>query len=132
MMRLQPPSRRQVDRVAALAGEDFSGTPELRDLWVELERLPVASSSLRTLIRANERLRGARPELSLTANQLAHVRQPVQMIWGDHDPFGTVELGRRAARFIPHSEFHVVAGGHAPWLDDPGHVAALASRFLRT
>lgn len=130
LMRLQPPSAKQVDRMAALANEDFSPIPELRDLWLELERLPDSASSLRGMINANERLRGARPEVQLTAEQLTQLQAPVEIIWGANDPFGPPELGRRAAELIPHAEFHLVPGGHAPWLKEPARVASLVSPFL--
>lgn len=131
LMRLQPPSPRQVDRMAALAGEDFSDHPELRDLWVELERLPGSGRALRELIHANEDLHGARPEIALTEDQLARLQLPVQLVWGSADPFGPPILGRRAAAILPRGEIHVVPGGHAPWLRQPARIAGLIAPFLR-
>jgi pimeloyl-ACP methyl ester carboxylesterase len=131
LMKLQPPSAKQVDNLASVAGESFLQLPELRDLWVELERLPNYGASLRSLIRANERLRGARPEVELTAEQLFQLGCPVRFVWGENDPFGGPELGRRAADIVPRADFHIVPGGHAPWLTEADGIAALASAFLR-
>lgn len=132
LMRLRPPSTKQVEQLAAIANEDLSALPELRDLWVALERLPHSGSSLRQLIHANESLRrGARPELALTEEQLAKVTQPVRVIWGEDDPFNTLERGRRAAEAIPNGELHLVPGGHAPWLRFAEQVADLTGPFLR-
>ncbi|MPZ92628.1 MAG: alpha/beta fold hydrolase [Actinobacteria bacterium] len=131
LMRLQPPSPKQIDRMAALAGEDFTAVPELRELWVALERLPTYGPALCQLINANERLRGARPELALTAEQLAQILQPVQFIWGEGDLFGSPALGERAAEIVPNAELHIVPGGHAPWLNHAEQIGSLAAPFLR-
>jgi hypothetical protein len=42
LMRLMPPSARQVEQLASMAGEDFSTLPEMRDLLVEMQKLPGA------------------------------------------------------------------------------------------
>jgi pimeloyl-ACP methyl ester carboxylesterase len=131
LRRLDPPSLGQVDRFVAMAGEDFSLLPELRDLFLAHEQLPDAGPALFELIHAVVRLRGPRPQVELTAAQLRRVTQPVQLIWGDHDPFGPPSVGERAAQIMPNAEFHVVPGGHAPWVNQSARVASLAGPFLR-
>jgi pimeloyl-ACP methyl ester carboxylesterase len=79
-----------------MAGEDFAADPEIRDLWVELERLPSSARSLRDVAHAMLRVRGPRHEVELTADQLSALRVPVQLIWGERDPSGR-RVGRRAA-----------------------------------
>lgn len=131
LMRLQPPSARQVDRVAAMAGEDFSELPELREALLACEKLPSYGPASIRLLHALVRPRGARPEVALTAEQLAQLRQPVQMIWGEHDPFGSPAVGKRACEVIPEAELHVVPGGHGPWFRYAEQVGDLAVPFLR-
>lgn len=128
--RLQPPSPKQVERLGRMAGEPLDELPELRDLLLAAERLPAFSSQLFDIHRALVRVRGARPEVALTAERLAGVTQPVQLIWGDHDPFGSPAVGRRAAQIIGDAECHVVDGGHGPWFTGSGAIAPLLTRFL--
>ena len=133
LMRLSPPSPRQVDRIAAMAGENLSDLPELRDLLVVNQKLPGVQAAMIELLHSLVRLRGPRPEIELTPAQLAQIRQPVQLIWGERDPFGAPDVGRRAARIIPAAAFHAIPkAGHAPWIAHAHAVADLAVPFIRT
>jgi pimeloyl-ACP methyl ester carboxylesterase len=132
LMRLMPPSPKQVMKLAAMAGEDLSAFPEMRDLLVSMQELAGVQPALRELLAAVVRLRGARPQVALTAEQLAQITQPVQLIWGERDPFGAVAIGEQAAATIPRAEFHVVSeAGHIPWLAHASDVGKLATPFLR-
>jgi pimeloyl-ACP methyl ester carboxylesterase len=53
------------------------------------------------------------------------------MIWGDEDPYGSPEIGRRAAALIPGAQLEVLPGRHAPFLDDPERCGALIGQLLR-
>ena len=128
--RLDPPSERQVERLGKMAGEDLGGKPELRDLILEYERLPGSSQSLLEMHRSLVRVRGAQPEIRVTAAQLTRLGQPVQFIWGEDDPFGPPEVGQQAVEIMTDAELHVVPGGHAPWFGDPRGVGTLVDRFL--
>ena len=129
--RLDPPSSRQVDRFIRMAGEAFADQDEMRRLFLAVERLPTYGRSLRDLVHAAVRLRGARSDIVLSEPQLAGVNQPVQLIWGERDPFGRPAVGRRATRLLPDAELHVVPGGHAASIvDDPSRVASLVAPFL--
>ncbi len=130
LRRLDPPSLEQVDRFIAMAGEDFSHLPELRELFLAHGQLSAVGPAHSQLIHAAVRLRGPRPQVELTEAQLTRITQPVQLIWGDRDPFGPPAVGARAAQIIPNAEFHVVSGGHAPWVDQPAQVASLVVPFL--
>jgi pimeloyl-ACP methyl ester carboxylesterase len=53
-------------------------------------------------------------------------------LWGEDDPFGNVELGRRSAAAQPDAVLRSFpASGHLPWLDDPEVHADLVRAFLR-
>lgn len=71
-----------------------------------------------------------RPEIALTGRQLAEVDHPVQMIWGENDPFGSPAVARRAVGFLRDGELHIVPGGHAPWFRQAERVGDLAMQFL--
>lgn len=130
LLRLERPSPAAVDRFTSMAGEDLTNLPEMRQVLLEHMRLPNPGPALLEMHHAALTPRGARPEVALTAAQLSGLTQPVQHIWGESDPFGSVEAGTRAAELIPDAEFHVVPGGHGPWLDDPTTVADLLTPFL--
>lgn len=128
--RLQPPSPKQVDQVARMAGEDFSEHVELRDLLVAAERLPTWSASLVPLVRTVVTVRGGRPGATITTEELRRLQIHVQVVWGDHDPFGGPEIGQRAVDLIPDAELHVVPGGHGPWFLGAERIAALLRPVL--
>lgn len=128
--RLRPPSPQQVESMAAAAGEDVGRHPELRDLMLALECRPGFSEDLVMLLHSCLTWRGARPEVGLTAGMLRALPVATQFVWGDRDTFGSPSVGRRAAALVPQSEFHLVPGGHAPWLDDPEAVARPIRDFL--
>ena len=77
------------------------------------------------------RLGRPRPENFLSDAELQHIAAPVLMIWGDEDPYGGPEIGRRAAALIPDAHLEVIPGRHAPFLDDPQRCGALIDQLLR-
>jgi 2-hydroxy-6-oxonona-2,4-dienedioate hydrolase len=82
------------------------------------------------MIEACVSLRGVRPDLRLGPKLLSRIRPPTLLVWGDDDPFGSVDVGRRASELMPRARLEVVSGGHLPWLDQPGRCASLATEFL--
>ena len=72
-----------------------------------------------------------RPENLLSEVQLRQLSAPVLMIWGDEDPYGGPEIGRRACALLPDARLEVIPGRHAPFLDDPERCGALIDEFLR-
>lgn len=130
MLRVLPTSSRQAERDLAMTHEDASDLPELPELMASMRRLPGYSSMIRAQIGAVATLRGARREVALTADELAKVTQPVQLIWGRDDPFGSTEVAHRVDEALPQSELHLVSGGHMPWLDDAAVVAGHIRSFL--
>ncbi len=60
------------------------------------------------------------PEYILTDNQIQKITVPTLWLWGEDDPFGGVELGKRIHAEMIKSEFIPFANsGHLPWLDEP-------------
>ncbi len=88
-------------------------------------------ASLSLMERAN-RLRGAKPGVKIEASQLNQIGQPTLLLWGENDPFGSVETGRMISKEIPHAELHVIAsGGHLPWLDGPQECGRAINEFFQ-
>jgi len=71
------------------------------------------------------------PENLLSEDELRQLSVPVLMIWGDKDPYGDPEIGRRACALIPDGRVEVIPGRHAPFLDDPERCGALIDDLLR-
>lgn len=62
---------------------------------------------------------------------LARIAAPTLWLWGESDPFGRVEQGRRWAASMPAGTFESFAdAGHLPWLDQPAIHAARIAAFL--
>jgi pimeloyl-ACP methyl ester carboxylesterase len=73
----------------------------------------------------------ARPENFLTDAELRAIAAPVLLIWGEDDPYGGPEMGRRAAALIPDAQLAVIPGRHAPFLDDPERCGTLIAALLQ-
>ena len=95
----------------------------MRDVLLACECLPAYGDSMLSLMNAVMRHGNARPEIALTGDRLGRLGHPVQMIWGDRDPFGPLPVARRAAAILPDAELHVVPGGHARRSAAPGRSA---------
>jgi pimeloyl-ACP methyl ester carboxylesterase len=129
MMKLQPPSHKQVEQLSRMVHE-HPLVPELADLLVATERLPHFEPAFLGTLRTMIRIRGARPEMALSAAVLSGVRQPAQLVWGNHDPMGSTEVALRLAEALPDAELHIVEGGHAPWLTQADQIGSLATAFI--
>ena len=76
------------------------------------------------------RLGRPRPSNFLSDAELQAISAPVLMIWGDEDPYGEPEIGRRATELIPDARLEVIPGRHAPFLDDAARCGALVNDLL--
>jgi pimeloyl-ACP methyl ester carboxylesterase len=130
LTRLDPPSPKQVERLSTMVNE-HPLVPELADLLLATEQMPGFRETFLSTLNALLRLRGTRPQLRLTADQLARIGQPTLVFWGKEDTFGPPAVGERMVDALPSAELHVVDAGHAPWLTQAEHIGALATPFLR-
>jgi pimeloyl-ACP methyl ester carboxylesterase len=129
MMKLQPPSHKQVEQLSRMVHQ-YPLVTELADLLVATERLPHYERAFLDTLRIMIRIRGARPDVALSAAELSSVRQPVQLVWGNDDPMGSTEIAHRVAEALPDAELHIVEGGHAPWLTQADQIGSLATPFF--
>lgn len=131
LMALTPPSEKQMLRFGEMAGVDLSGHPELVELLVAAQELPGYRRSIRELLRAVVRLRGARPRVRLTSADLARVRAPTKLVWGSEDPFGGLEVGRAVEACLPDAGLQAVEdAGHLPWVNHAAEVGRVVRAFL--
>lgn len=103
---------------------------EFAEAWYRMQNLPHAKLAWVSLLQSVVRLRGARPAVVLTPDDLAAVEVPVLLIWGRGDTFGSPEQGRRCLKYFQDVSFHEVDGGHLPWLDEPETCGDLLWKFV--
>lgn len=130
LMRIQPPSARQVERLSKMVRQ-HPLQPEIADLILATERLPEFEYVFRSTLRALLRLRGPRLEYALTEAELSRIVQPSLLVFADRDPMGSEKAGRHMAAALPDAEFHLAVGGHSPWLTDTERIARWIDLFLR-
>lgn len=113
------------------SAEAIEGLPEaFAEGWYRMQNLPHAKVAWVSLLQTVVRVRGARPSVALSADDLRNLSVPVLFIWGSDDPFGAVERGRKGATWLRDVEFHVVGTGHLPWLDEPERCGELILEFV--
>ncbi len=129
MMRLQPPSERQVEQLAKMVHE-HPLPPEIAQLILATERLDHFPETFLATLNQLIRLRGNRPDHALTAEQLAAIDLPTLLVFAKDDPMGGPSVGERVAAATHNAELHIVDGGHAPWLHHAAQIAPLLESFL--
>jgi pimeloyl-ACP methyl ester carboxylesterase len=72
-----------------------------------------------SLMHAIDRFRRPRPETVMGDSELARIQVPTMFYWGRDDPFLSPQQARPSLARIPGARLHEVAGGHAPWFEDP-------------
>ena len=71
------------------------------------------------------------PRVIFDPDLLARVDVPTCIIYGEDDPFGSIDTARALTAALPRAELHVLAGaGHAPWLEETDRAVALVEGFL--
>lgn len=129
LLRVQRPSERQVEQLSKMVHE-HPLPPEIARLILETERLEHFEPAFRSILHRLLRLRGSRPEMALTAEQLMTVRATTLLVFGRDDPMGGPSVGERMVEAMPDAELHVVDGGHAPWVHHADQIAPAIVRFF--
>ncbi len=93
-------------------------------------RQPGYRTAMLTHMQLAMRFGRPRPENFLSDTELRHLTARVLMIWGDEDPYGGPEIGRRACELLPEARLEVIPGRHAPFLDDPERCGALIDELV--
>jgi 2-hydroxy-6-oxonona-2,4-dienedioate hydrolase len=126
---LQRPSPRQVEQLAKMVNE-HPLPPEIAALILATEQLEHFDDTFLALLNRLLRLRGNRPALALTEDELASIQAPTLLVFGANDPMGAAPVGERVAHAMTDAELHIVDGGHAPWLHHAEQIVPLISAFL--
>ena len=126
---LEPPSKPQVLKLFGRLG-DRRATEHPQELIEAFEHAEplFADAWVSLLKRCTGPVR--RRDISIAADELSQVEQPVKFVWGDHDPFGSPDVGRRAAAAVRDASIDFVTAGHVPWPELPEQVGAIVRAFL--
>jgi pimeloyl-ACP methyl ester carboxylesterase len=87
---------------------------------------PVNLSELRAAISpfGFRRARRVRPD------ELRKLQTPTLLVWGDHEPVGSVKVAEATRDLMPNARLEILPGGHAPWLGNLERTADLVSGFV--
>lgn len=119
-LRTQGSSQEDIDRMPSVTAEAA----------YHAFRLPTYLDTWKTLIAAVATLSGASPRYRLGAHELRQVGCPVQLIWGENDPFGGLDVARRMEEVLPDARLHELPVGHLPFLDRPEETGRVIRAFL--
>ena len=113
-----------------LMGQDPLTTPtELIQAFQAARNMPDFEPAWLSLLEAC--LSVGEPRVRFTATDLAHVKSPTLLIWGNRDPFGGLDVARKVAAALPGSKLvELPEQGHLPWIGDPDRCAAEVDSFL--
>ena len=133
LRRVVKPNAKMVVRMMSSMGESETIVrhPDLVDAIVAAGRDPVASATDLAEFRAILTPLGFRDSQRVHPDELRHLTVPTLLIWGDHDPVGTVDAAQAVASLMPDAQLEVVAAGHAVWFGDPKRISARLCAFVR-
>ena len=133
LSRLVKPSAKMVVRMMSSMGESETIVrhPDLIDAIVAAGRDPIAAATDLAELRAILTPLGFRRSLRVQPGELKNLTVPTLLVWGDHDPVGTVSVAQAVTSLIPDARLDVVAAGHAVWLGDPKRITGLLCAFVR-
>lgn len=126
LVAVQRPSPRGARMQLRMSGETLGDGPAdvaLIDVLVAIQQLPHHDATWYELLHAVIGPRGARPGMSITADDLQRLDVPTLFVWGHKDTFGPPDVGQRAVELAPDAELVVIPDGHVPWVTDAATVA---------
>jgi pimeloyl-ACP methyl ester carboxylesterase len=134
MGRMLKPSPKSVVQMMSLFGEGESVLeyPEQIDAQVVAGSDPVVAQANLGEMRAIGSVSGnLRREFRLQREELARLRVPTLIVWGEHDPIGDPAVARALADAIPGARLELLPTAHMPWFAEPDRTAELVASFVR-
>jgi pimeloyl-ACP methyl ester carboxylesterase len=121
--------RANADTLGAGALEDVPD--ELIDAAMLIGRRSDYAPSVASYFRALIKRGSVRPGVAVAAGELATVRQPTLLVWGDEDVFMRPLAAADSIGAIRDGHLVRLAGaGHAPWLQEPQRVGDAVASHL--
>ena len=105
---------------------------EYFDLGLAASLMPGYRVHFLSLIERALTILGPRREYVFGDDLIGRVEQPVLLLWGRSDPFGSLDAARKMAGRLPSGRLEIVGTGHLPWLDDAAACGSLVGEFLRS
>jgi pimeloyl-ACP methyl ester carboxylesterase len=93
------------------------------------------TDSLRNDMAAMGMLRGRlgsyAPEHLVGPSERSRISAPTLLVWGENETFADRNVADALVTSIPNAEMRLVkGGGHLPWIDAPGEVAAMIEELV--
>ena len=125
-----PPSRDAFRALGHSAGMD-SGRFEM-DMLTWRDALLKYTDTLRQENGLNRNIMKRGKAYEYGEELLRQIKPATLYLWGEADPFGGVEIGKRCVEAQVNASLKSFPGsGHLPWLDDPDTHAGLVHSFLK-
>jgi pimeloyl-ACP methyl ester carboxylesterase len=134
LARVVKPNAKLVVRLMSAMGEKDTilRNPDLIESMVAEGDDPIASAANLAELRAGTSPFGFRRSMRVHPDELRRLTVPTLVIWGDHDPFGSVKVAQATARLVPTAQLEVLPAGHVPFLGHRDRVSELLSSFVRS
>ena len=133
LARIKPNPKMVVRMMSSMGEKDtIVHYPHLMEALIAAGRDPLASAANLAELRAVLSPRGFRRSARVRIDELRRLTVPTLLIWGDHDPVGTVDAAEVTTSAIPTARLEVLTAGHVPYLGHPERVSELLSRFVQT
>jgi pimeloyl-ACP methyl ester carboxylesterase len=133
LQKIMKPSPKMVVRMMASMGEKktiVNYPAQIEALVAEGKDPVVAKVNLREL-RAVLSPFGVRHVLRVQPDELRKLSMPTLLVWGDHEPVGSVQVAKATCDLIVDARLEVLPAGHGPWLGNLERTADLVSMFVR-
>ena len=109
------------------------GPVEIQWFKAVLRDTDTMRNELRSLPPILSPIKGINESILLGDALLSSITTPTLFLWGGDDPMGGADAAALFAARVPGAELEVLpTAGHAPWIDEPDHVAATIARFFAT
>lgn len=134
MMALEPPSEKNVRLLWKRMGHDPDRvcSPEMVQLVISAQRLPQFQQGWLTLLENVLPFARINPAVGFGEEDLRGLSQDVFYIWGQADPFGSLDVARRVQDLTPASKLETIGVGHLPWLDEPEACGRAVDQFFES
>lgn len=132
---LASPTPRSTYRRMLGQGTSPAAVRSMPDELVDILRLACRRKgnpkTVSSLMHAIDGFRRPRPETLMSDSELARIEVPTLFYWGREDPFLSPQRAHQSIAKIPGAVLHEVAGGHAPWFENPIDCATLIDEHQR-
>jgi pimeloyl-ACP methyl ester carboxylesterase len=127
-----PANEKTVVQMMGMVGEKETivNYPTLIEALAASNNDPVATEASRREFSAFMNPFGFKSSMELRTDDLAKLKMPTLVIWGEHDPLGDADTAQAICEAIPNCVLELLPAGHVPYLGHPEKSAKLVSDFV--